>query len=97
MDSLWMMVPIFRYPSLTLPLSGDIPGHPNFSFVDQLLPSLKLDIIHAHHPILLSDQRGRRQNSTSRSCYIPHSTGSTRTTFHSQETSRLHKERFIIG
>lgn len=45
---------IFRYPSLTLPLPGDIPTViPISSFVDQLLPSLKLDIIHAHHPILL--------------------------------------------
>ncbi len=45
---------IFRYPSLTLPLPGDIPAViPISSFVDQLLPSLKLDVIHAHHPILL--------------------------------------------
>ena len=45
---------IFRYPSLSLPLTGDIPTViPISSFVDQLLPSLKLDIIHAHHPFLL--------------------------------------------
>ncbi|MEW6401059.1 MAG: glycosyltransferase [Chloroflexota bacterium] len=45
---------IFRYPSLSLPLPGDIPAViPISAFVDQLLPSLKLDVIHAHHPILL--------------------------------------------
>jgi 1,2-diacylglycerol 3-alpha-glucosyltransferase len=45
---------IFRYPSLTLPLQVDIPTViPVSPFVDQLLPNLKLDIIHTHHPILL--------------------------------------------
>jgi 1,2-diacylglycerol 3-alpha-glucosyltransferase len=45
---------IFRYPSFTLPLQVDIPTViPVSPFVDQLLPSLKLDIIHTHHPILL--------------------------------------------
>jgi len=45
---------IFRYPSLPLPtqieVSAVIPVSP---FVDQLLPSLKLDVIHTHHPVLL--------------------------------------------
>jgi glycosyltransferase involved in cell wall biosynthesis len=45
---------IFRYPSLKLPLPVDIPtALPVSSFVDQLLPKLKLDIIHTHHPFLL--------------------------------------------
>ena len=45
---------IFRYPSLHLPLPGDVPtAIPVSSFVDQLLPKLKLDVIHTHHPILL--------------------------------------------
>jgi 1,2-diacylglycerol 3-alpha-glucosyltransferase len=45
---------VFRYPSLELPLSIDIPAViPVSLFVDKLLPSLKLDIIHSHHPILL--------------------------------------------
>ena len=45
---------IFRYPSLKLPLPGDIPtAVPVSSFVDQLLPKLKLDVIHTHHPFLL--------------------------------------------
>ncbi|MEO8355199.1 MAG: glycosyltransferase family 4 protein [Chloroflexota bacterium] len=43
---------IFRYPSLPLP--GDIhTALPVSSFVDQLLPKLKLDVIHTHHPFLL--------------------------------------------
>jgi 1,2-diacylglycerol 3-alpha-glucosyltransferase len=45
---------IFRYPALHVPLAGDFPAViPISSFVDQLLPCLKLDVIHSHHPILL--------------------------------------------
>ena len=45
---------IFRYPSLHLPLTGDIPAAiPVSPFVDQLIPKLKLDVIHTHHPVLL--------------------------------------------
>jgi glycosyltransferase involved in cell wall biosynthesis len=45
---------IFRYPSLHLPLPGDVPAAlPVSAFVDQLIPKLKLDIIHTHHPVLL--------------------------------------------
>lgn len=45
---------IFRYPSLRLPLPVDIPtALPVSAFVDQLIPKLKLDIIHTHHPVLL--------------------------------------------
>jgi 1,2-diacylglycerol 3-alpha-glucosyltransferase len=45
---------IFRYPSINLPLAGDFPAViPISSFIDQLLPSLKLDVIHSHHPVLL--------------------------------------------
>jgi 1,2-diacylglycerol 3-alpha-glucosyltransferase len=45
---------IFRYPSLSLPVPMDIAAViPVSSFVDQLLPALKLDVIHTHHPILL--------------------------------------------
>lgn len=45
---------VFRYPSLELPLSIDVPAViPVSMFVDKLLPSLKLDVIHSHHPVLL--------------------------------------------
>jgi glycosyltransferase involved in cell wall biosynthesis len=50
---------IFRYPSL--PLSGDVSAAlPVSSFVDQLLPALKLDIIHTHHPVLLGRTAARK-------------------------------------
>jgi glycosyltransferase involved in cell wall biosynthesis len=51
---------IFRYPSLPLPpgdISTAIPVSP---FVDQLLPALKLDVIHTHHPILLGQTAARK-------------------------------------
>lgn len=45
---------IFRYPSLRLPPPVDIPtALPVSAFVDQLIPKLKLDLIHTHHPVLL--------------------------------------------
>jgi 1,2-diacylglycerol 3-alpha-glucosyltransferase len=45
---------IFRYPSLNLPTGVDIPAAiPISPFVDRLLPSIKLDVIHTHHPFLL--------------------------------------------
>jgi glycosyltransferase involved in cell wall biosynthesis len=51
---------IFRYPSVPLP-SGDISAAiPVSPFVDQLLPILKLDVIHTHHPILLGQTAARK-------------------------------------
>ena len=45
---------IFRYPSLPLPAKVEVPAViPVSPFVDQLLPSLKLDVLHTHHPVLL--------------------------------------------
>ncbi|HEX2997089.1 MAG TPA: glycosyltransferase family 4 protein [Anaerolineales bacterium] len=50
---------IFRYPSLPLP--GDIAtAFPISPFVDQLLPTLKLDVIHTHHPVLLGQTAARK-------------------------------------
>jgi 1,2-diacylglycerol 3-alpha-glucosyltransferase len=52
---------IFRYPSLSLPLPGDVSAAiPVSHFVDQLIPALKLDIIHTHHPILLGQTAARK-------------------------------------
>lgn len=45
---------IFRYPTLDLPLPTKFPlPIPLSAFVDNLLPLLKVDIIHSHHPFLL--------------------------------------------
>ncbi len=45
---------IFRYPAIDLPLAHHYPlTIPISLFVDKLLPSLKLDVIHSHHPVLL--------------------------------------------
>ena len=47
---------IFRYPSLDIGLPGKVPAMiPIWSFVDKLLPPLKLNVIHSHHPILLGN------------------------------------------
>ncbi|MCB0196973.1 MAG: glycosyltransferase, partial [Anaerolineae bacterium] len=45
---------VFRYPAVELPLSHNFPlTIPVSPFVDKLIPSLKLDVIHSHHPFLL--------------------------------------------
>lgn len=45
---------IFRYPSLTLPTSVDVPAAiPISPYIDRMLPVLKPDVIHTHHPFLL--------------------------------------------
>lgn len=51
---------VFRYPSLALPLGEISTALPVSPFVDQLLPSLKLDVIHTHHPILLGQTAARK-------------------------------------
>jgi glycosyltransferase involved in cell wall biosynthesis len=54
---------IFRYPALDLPTAHDFPlAIPVSPFVAKLLPSLKLDIIHSHHPFLLGHSATRRAN-----------------------------------
>ncbi|MBN1995699.1 MAG: glycosyltransferase [Anaerolineae bacterium] len=45
---------IFRYPAIDLPMTHNFPlTIPISPFVDKLLPTLKLDVIHSHHPFLL--------------------------------------------
>jgi 1,2-diacylglycerol 3-alpha-glucosyltransferase len=51
---------IFRYPSLPLPMGDISAAIPVSPFVDQLLPALKLDVIHTHHPILLGQTAARK-------------------------------------
>lgn len=52
---------IFRYPSLSLPMQVEIPAViPVSPFVDQLLPALKLDVIHTHHPVLLGQAAAKK-------------------------------------
>jgi 1,2-diacylglycerol 3-alpha-glucosyltransferase len=52
---------IFRYPTLTLPVSVEVPAViPVSPFIDQLLPPLKLDVIHTHHPFLLGQTAAKK-------------------------------------
>jgi 1,2-diacylglycerol 3-alpha-glucosyltransferase len=45
---------IFRYPAINIPMTGDAPAAiPISPCFDQLIPALKLDVIHSHHPILV--------------------------------------------
>jgi glycosyltransferase involved in cell wall biosynthesis len=52
---------IFRFPSIDLPAAHDFPlTIPVSPFVDKLLPLLKLDVIHSHHPFLLGHSAAKR-------------------------------------
>jgi glycosyltransferase involved in cell wall biosynthesis len=52
---------IFRYPAFELPLQNKFPVIiPVSPFIDRLLPSLKPQVIHAHHPILLGQTAARK-------------------------------------
>ncbi|MEW5958438.1 MAG: glycosyltransferase family 4 protein [Chloroflexota bacterium] len=54
---------IFRYPSIDLPLTHHFPlAIPISPFVDKLLPSLKLEVIHSHHPFLLGQAAASKAN-----------------------------------
>jgi 1,2-diacylglycerol 3-alpha-glucosyltransferase len=45
---------VFRYPSIDLPNFPDLPlVIPISTAIDHILPSLKMDVIHSHHPVLL--------------------------------------------
>jgi glycosyltransferase involved in cell wall biosynthesis len=45
---------VFRYPSIDVPNFPDLPlVIPISTSIDHIMPSLKLDVIHSHHPVLL--------------------------------------------
>lgn len=45
---------VFRYPSIDIPTFPDLPlVIPISTAIDHIMPSLKLDVIHSHHPVLL--------------------------------------------
>lgn len=51
---------IFRYPAFDLPAIYDYPlALPISPFIDKLLPTLKLNIIHSHHPFLLGQKAAK--------------------------------------
>ncbi|MBK8901985.1 MAG: glycosyltransferase [Anaerolineaceae bacterium] len=54
---------VFRYPALQLPLQEYPLTIPVSNFVDTLLPSLKLDVVHAHHPALLGQVAVRKADA----------------------------------
>jgi glycosyltransferase involved in cell wall biosynthesis len=58
---------VFRYPAIELPLQAYPLTIPVSPFVDTLLPALKLDVIHAHHPVLL----GKTAVTKAKSLNIP--------------------------
>lgn len=52
---------IFRYPAFTLPMQQKYPVTiPVSPHVDWLLPSLKPDVIHSHHPFLLGQTAAQK-------------------------------------
>ncbi len=55
---------IFRYPAIEVPFANDYAFPMPFSrTIDKMLPSLKLDVIHSHHPFLLGDTAADKAKS----------------------------------
>lgn len=47
---------VFRYPAFKLPTQQDYPlTIPISPYIDWLMPSLKVNVIHSHHPVLLGN------------------------------------------
>ncbi len=46
---------VFRYPSFNIPIRNYPATIPVSNHIDWLLPKLKLDVIHAHHPALMGN------------------------------------------
>ncbi len=51
---------IFRYPGANISKFNYSLTYPSSSFVDKLLPSLKLDVIHSNHPLLIGDSAAKQ-------------------------------------
>lgn len=52
---------VFRYPAIDLPVANDFPlAFPISNFIDRVLPILKLDVIHSHHPFLIGQAATRK-------------------------------------
>lgn len=55
---------VFRYPALEVPFANDYAFPVPYSLsIDEILPALKLDVIHSHHPFLLGDTATRKAKS----------------------------------
>lgn len=46
---------VFRYPSVNIPIRNYPATIPISNHIDWVLPKLKLDVIHAHHPLLVGN------------------------------------------
>jgi glycosyltransferase involved in cell wall biosynthesis len=52
---------VFRYPAVVLPVSHQYPVTiPVSRHIDWLLPALKLDVVHSHHPFLLGEVAAKK-------------------------------------
>ena len=55
---------VFRYPALEVPFANDYAFPVPYSLsIDEILPALKLDVIHSHHPFLLGETAARKSKS----------------------------------
>ena len=55
---------IFRYPAVEVPWANDYAFPVPFSSsIDDMIPCLKLDVIHSHHPFLLGETAARKAES----------------------------------
>ncbi len=89
---------IFRYPSLEIPFQKYPLTIPVSRFVDRLLPRLKLDVIHAHHPAPLGTEAARHARQLELPLVFTHHTYYQEYSHYiglPEETSRRVIERWI--
>ncbi len=89
---------IFRYPSLEIPFQKYPLTIPVSRFVDRLLPRLKLNVIHAHHPAPLGTEAARHAKNLDLPLVFTHHTYYQEYSHYiglPEETSRRVIERWI--
>jgi glycosyltransferase involved in cell wall biosynthesis len=59
---------IFRYPAIEVPVNDYALPIPVSPFISEVLPILKLDVIHSHHPFLL----GQVAANKAKELHLPH-------------------------
>ncbi|MBE7554142.1 MAG: glycosyltransferase family 4 protein [Anaerolineales bacterium] len=59
---------IFRYPAIEVPINDYALPIPVSPFISEVLPILKLDVIHSHHPFLL----GQVAANKAKELHLPH-------------------------
>ena len=65
---------VFRYPAVNIPIRNYPATIPVSSHIDWVLPKLKLDVLHAHHPALVGNAASDKAKKLNRALVFTHHT-----------------------